>query len=153
MNGEKHCEADSDKQIKADNVLVVSVKTRFIDKYGRLDMDLVTGGEAVLHRSGEIIEGKWSRDSIYGGIRFSNNRGEQCPLNPGKTWVQFINQRSTMTVAKRPLNSGDQMVAQRLAAAGNGRGVRAVSRSRNVESVRTVQPVVQKTRPVKYRKE
>jgi hypothetical protein len=126
MNDEKHCEAGSTKQIKADNVLVVSVNTRVIDKYGRLDMDLVSGGEAVLHRSGEIIEGKWGRDSIYGGISFCDNRGNQCPLNPGKTWVQFINQSSTMTVAKTPLNGSDQMVARRLAA--NVGGARAVSR-------------------------
>ena len=120
MNGEKHMEADGSKVIEADNVLVVNVKTRVLDKYGRLDMDLVSGGEASLHRSGKIIEGKWRRDDIYGGIMFTDKSGRKCPLNPGKTWVQFINQRATMAVARRPVSDSERSIAQRVAAAGSG---------------------------------
>jgi len=128
MNGENHCEAGTTNQIQANNVVVVSVKTRVIDKYGRLDMDLVTGGDAVLHRSGEVISGKWKRDSIYGGILFLDKKGRRCALNPGKTWVQFINQRASMTVARRPVSNGDRMLARRIASAKNAAAVQIVAK-------------------------
>ena len=103
INDKPHVEAIDNSQITADNVMIVRVNTRVLDKYGRLDMDLASGGQAELHRGGETIKGTWSRSGRYSDLHFQDERGRNVALNNGRTWVQFINQRGSITLTRRPL--------------------------------------------------
>lgn len=103
INDEPHVEALDGHQLTADNVLVLMAGTKIIDSYGRLDVDLTSGGEGWLHRGGRVFEGRWQRSGRYGALSFTDRTGRVLPLNPGQTWVQYLPSNGEALVARRPL--------------------------------------------------
>jgi len=117
LNGAPHVDALDNTQLTADNVIVARVTTKVLDTYGRLDMDLSSGGEAELHRGGKVVRGSWQRSGRYGEMRFFDEQGQQMALNSGRTWIQFVNQRASVTVATRPMPAAAAQQLARIAAA------------------------------------
>lgn len=85
--GEKHMDLETKEELVAHNVFIVETSHLVVDKQGRRELDLTSGGNGVLIQNGERFEVEWK--SVDGKILPYKN-GEQVPLVPGKTWIQII---------------------------------------------------------------
>ncbi|WP_419714970.1 DUF3048 domain-containing protein [Fictibacillus marinisediminis] len=69
--------------IELDNVLIVEASHKIIDSYGRREIDLTSGGKAILLQRGKAREVSWE-----------NKDGRIIPSGtgfvPGKTWINII---------------------------------------------------------------
>lgn len=80
---------DNNKQISVNNLVIQYAKTSQIDDIGRLEVDLINGGKALVFRDGIVIEGYWEKD-INNITKFYNKQGENIKFNPGQTWIEVI---------------------------------------------------------------
>ncbi|MEA3318478.1 MAG: DUF3048 domain-containing protein [Bacillota bacterium] len=85
--GVKHTDLETKEEIIAHNVLLVEAAHLVVDKQGRREIDITSGGNGVLIQNGERFDVEWK--SVDGKILPYKN-GEQVPLVPGKTWIQII---------------------------------------------------------------
>ncbi|PIR77350.1 MAG: hypothetical protein COU30_02945, partial [Candidatus Magasanikbacteria bacterium CG10_big_fil_rev_8_21_14_0_10_38_6] len=74
--------------IVVDTLVVQRVVSRVIDDVGRLRMDTIGSGEAVVFRDGYATEGVWKKDSRESQTVFEDSDGKSIPLHPGKIWIQ-----------------------------------------------------------------
>lgn len=74
--------------LKADNIIVQHVDYDIIDDYGRLNIDLQTGGPAEVYQDGREIKGFWAKNNNR--TRFFSNDGQEIKFNPGVTWVELV---------------------------------------------------------------
>ena len=68
-----------------------------LDEKGRLEIDMLAGGEAMLFTGGMAVEGTWSRDSYESPTIFKNRQGEEFKLNVGNSWIQVVDDTVTVT--------------------------------------------------------
>jgi len=87
MAGKPHIDKETEEQISASNVLIVQTSHSVIDNVGRRDVNVNGPGNGWIVQQGKVREMKWER--VNGVIRPYIN-GQEVPLLPGKTWVQFI---------------------------------------------------------------
>lgn len=73
--------------IVLDNIFIVEMNHKKFDSYGRLDIDLASGGKAYLLQKGKVNEVEWKNRN--GRIAPFKN-GTEVPLVQGKTWVNII---------------------------------------------------------------
>ena len=92
LNGKKYVDKETNESITVSNILVQHVTSEVLDKKGRLEIDMCTGGEATLYTNGVAIEGTWTRDSLDSRTIFVDNDGNEFKLEVGKTWVQVADQ-------------------------------------------------------------
>ncbi|MGD7054431.1 DUF3048 domain-containing protein [Sutcliffiella horikoshii] len=85
--GVKHTDLETEEEIVAHNVFLVETSHLVVDKQGRREIDITSGGNGVLIQHGERFNVEWK--SVDGKILPYKN-GEQVPLVPGKTWIQII---------------------------------------------------------------
>jgi hypothetical protein len=78
---------ETDAPVLLNNIFIVEMQHRKIDDYGRLDIDLTSGGEALLLQNGIIQEIEWK--NIDGRIVPYLN-GSEVSLVPGKTWINVV---------------------------------------------------------------
>jgi hypothetical protein len=92
-DGKKHIDDATNKQIAADNVVVLWA--RYIassrDKLGSTtyDIDLGGSGRASVFRNGQRLDGTWNSDNTA-PPRFTAADGTPIKLAPGSTWFQVI---------------------------------------------------------------
>ncbi|MDP4171248.1 MAG: DUF3048 C-terminal domain-containing protein, partial [Bacillota bacterium] len=73
--------------ILLDNIFIVEMKHQIVDKSGRREIDMKSGGKAYLLQKGKLNEVEWK--NLDGRIvPFLN--GSEVPFVPGKTWVNII---------------------------------------------------------------
>lgn len=87
INDKPHVDKNNDEQLTATNLVVLSTKHTAYDKEGRLEVDLKSGGEAVLIQQGKAIAGQWKRD---GGIVRIMKDGKELPFVPGVTYYHVV---------------------------------------------------------------
>lgn len=89
-NGRANTDAKTDKPVKAQNVIVLSVKNHQ-DKDTTSNLSVVSetvgSGKAVIHRDGKKMTGTWKRDKLNGPMHFTDKSGKDIMLRPGKSWV------------------------------------------------------------------
>jgi DUF3048 family protein len=90
-------EDDSGKQIAVDNVLVeehkVNLSESIVDAAGNPSVEIAdeTGsGRAVLFRDGRAISGRWTRESVDGGVSFETKSGDRMVFAPGSIWIHLV---------------------------------------------------------------
>lgn len=69
------------------NIFIVEANHRTIDSYGLLDIDLTTGGRALLLQNGKLQETQWENKD---GRIVPYLNGKEVPLVPGKTWINIV---------------------------------------------------------------
>ncbi|MFJ8268004.1 DUF3048 domain-containing protein [Peribacillus asahii] len=93
-NGEQTKEATTSVPVLVDNVLIIETAHRVIDKVGRRDIDLQSGGKGYLLQKGKVKEVEWiNKDGRI--VPVSN--GIDVGLIPGKTWVNIIPNQPGLT--------------------------------------------------------
>ncbi len=97
MDGELYTDAENDQTVTESNILIQYVKSRVLDKYKRLAIDMTAGGKALLFTGGTVVEGTWSRADLDSPTIFKDAEGNEFVLTRGKTWVHVIDQNSDVT--------------------------------------------------------
>ncbi|MFB6225989.1 MAG: DUF3048 domain-containing protein [Candidatus Paceibacteria bacterium] len=95
QSGKIHRDKSGDA-ITADTVVIQHVDTEVIDQVGRLNMSTTGTGKAVFLMKGHKIEGEWKKDSRSSRTKFFNSEGDQIKLQPGKIWIEVVNQRTSV---------------------------------------------------------
>lgn len=93
INGEPHIDKNNNEQLTATNLVVLSAKHKAYDKEGRLEVDLKSGGKAVLFQKGKAISGEWVRD---GGMVRIVKDGKELPFVPGVTYYHVVPNNSDL---------------------------------------------------------
>ncbi|WP_080835299.1 DUF3048 domain-containing protein [Cohnella massiliensis] len=88
INGEPHTDLNNDEQLAAANLVMLSAKHRTYDSEGRLEINLQSGGEALLFQQGRVIVCEWERES--GDIVRLVKDGAELPFAPGKTYYHVL---------------------------------------------------------------
>ncbi|WP_145950003.1 DUF3048 domain-containing protein [Paenibacillus sp. Y412MC10] len=88
INGKPHIDLNNKEQLTAANVIVLGADQKVLDDVGRLDIDVSSGGKAVLLQRGKVLEGKWVR-AKGDVIRFVKD-GQEVPLYPGTTYFNIV---------------------------------------------------------------
>lgn len=100
-NGAVHKDAETGRQVSADNVVVMWAKydAASRDVVGSTTYDVTLGGSgrATLFRDGVRVECTWvaEKDSPP---RFRDSDGKAVKLKPGRTWVEVIPLNGTITI-------------------------------------------------------
>ena len=76
------------------------VTTTVLDAIGRLGMETVGEGRAVVFRDGRMIEGVWKKQSASDRTEWRDTNGDVIPLNPGKIWIEVLNQHGSLSFGK-----------------------------------------------------
>ncbi|MFA6427113.1 MAG: DUF3048 domain-containing protein [Candidatus Magasanikbacteria bacterium] len=91
QSGMPHADQDG-TLITADNVVVIYVKTKVLDSIGRIDMETIGEGEAVVFRDGYQIPAQWYKGSKEEKLQLRDVDFHEMIYKPGKTWVEVVNQ-------------------------------------------------------------
>lgn len=94
INGKPHVDKNNDEQLTASNLVVLAAKTTAYDDYGRLEVDLNGGGDAVMMQQGKAITAKWRRDGNM--IRIEKD-GKELPFVPGVTYYHVVPNRAALS--------------------------------------------------------
>jgi hypothetical protein len=86
-NGELTVDYDSKERILLDNLMILEMEHRFIDSYGRREINITSGGKGYLIQKGKMTEITWK--NVDGQIMPFLN-GAAAKLVPGKTWINVI---------------------------------------------------------------
>ncbi len=97
--GREEIDKNTGLQVVASNVIVLSTSIKQIE--GQYNDVRVTGdGEARIYRLGTEIVGKWKKDPnvLSSRILFVDGAGNEIPLAPGTTWLEYIDRTTQITV-------------------------------------------------------
>ncbi|MFC5530981.1 DUF3048 domain-containing protein [Cohnella yongneupensis] len=88
INDKPHIDKNNNQQLTATNLVVLASKYVTYDDYGRLELDLNSGGDAVLFQQGKAIPCKWERKE-GDTIRLMKD-GAELPFIPGVTYYHVV---------------------------------------------------------------
>ncbi|MFC3804094.1 DUF3048 domain-containing protein [Cohnella sp. GCM10012308] len=88
INGQPHIDLNNSRQLTAANLVVLSAKHHAYDDYGRLEIDLKSGGEAMLFQEGRAIACEWKRTP--GDIVRIYRDGRELKFLPGTTYYHVV---------------------------------------------------------------
>lgn len=86
-------ELESEKPIQMKNVLLAETKHGKLDDEGRRKIDIDSGGDAMLLQEGEARSVSWENQD---GRIIPVSDGEEVPFLPGKTWIMFVPEKTTI---------------------------------------------------------
>ncbi|HET9779789.1 MAG TPA: DUF3048 domain-containing protein [Propionibacteriaceae bacterium] len=91
-DGSRYADGDSGAITKADNVVIMKVRThadgnRDVQGAPSVQSDTVGTGAVTIYRDGRRIEGRWERAKASAPLCFSDKSGDLIALKPGQTWV------------------------------------------------------------------
>jgi hypothetical protein len=78
---------DSKQPVSIDNLLIIETSHRVIDTAGRNEIDLTSGGKAILLQKGKKQEVEWKN---VDGRLLPYANGVAVGLVPGKTWINIV---------------------------------------------------------------
>jgi hypothetical protein len=100
-NGQPHVDRDTNRQIRAKNVVVLWARhvPKGTSKWGSQMYDIVLGGSgrAVVFRDGQQFPGTWTA-SKNAPPRFKDPSGKPIQLERGNTWIQVLMPSTNITV-------------------------------------------------------
>lgn len=74
--------------IELSNIIVFEMKHSIVDREGRRDIDLLSGGAAYIFQAGTMREVLWKNiDGVLKAVEVDNT---EVKLAPGKTWIHFV---------------------------------------------------------------
>lgn len=89
--GEAQVDQLTNEPLRAHTVVVQFVATSLVDQAtGRLDMQTVGTGEAVIFVDGQRIDGTWKKSDEGARTRFYNKQDEEVKFNAGTIWIEVV---------------------------------------------------------------
>ncbi|GAB2547424.1 DUF3048 domain-containing protein [Gracilibacillus alcaliphilus] len=86
-DGEQTVEYEDQQPVTLDNVFFVEAEHQVMDKEGRREIDLESGGDALLLQRGKVQHVQWEQND---GKIVPTKDGEPVPFIPGQTWINII---------------------------------------------------------------
>ncbi len=96
--GEVVVDREDGTPIVADTLVIQYVDTTVLDNVGRLGMDTIGSGEAIVFRNGFQIDGSWKKDSRTERTLFFDTSGNEIPFKAGKIWIEVVNRVDGVSV-------------------------------------------------------
>lgn len=96
IDGEPYVDHETGEQIAVSNVLVQEVTSEVLDNKGRLEIDMCSGGDAMLFTNGKVVKGTWSRADLDSRTIFVDEEGKEFKLSVGSSWVQVADQDTSV---------------------------------------------------------
>jgi hypothetical protein len=88
---EDHIDALNNQQIGVKNLVVQYIPQKIVlDSEGRIKLNLIGKGEAIIFRDGVKIEGSWRKLDYNSRTIFYNQDGEEIEFRPGNIWIEII---------------------------------------------------------------
>jgi len=81
---------DRGKQIAAKNVILQYVKTQTLDDVGRLKIENIGRGKALILKDGKEIIGGWEKKESASRTRFFGPDTKEIIFNQGVTWIEVV---------------------------------------------------------------
>ena len=97
IGDEPFIDANNNAQLHVANIIVQHVNSTVIDNEGRLRINLVGEGTAMLFTGGTVQYGTWTRSNLDSPTLFLNENGEEWKLNSGQTWIQIVDRNVTVS--------------------------------------------------------
>jgi hypothetical protein len=94
VNTKPHIVYGTKQQLSTSNLIVMRADTKVIDSYGRLDIDFSGSGDATAYFGGEMVSGKWVKESPRDIIKFYDSSNNEIRFNPGNIWIQVVRQNT-----------------------------------------------------------
>lgn len=76
--------------ISAKNIILLKTSSQVLDEVGRLKIDLIGRGEAILCQKSFCSDIYWQKDSLNNRLRFYNKDDSEISFLPGTTWIHVI---------------------------------------------------------------
>lgn len=96
VGGSTATDKDGSRQ-EAANVAVAFVDTGVLDDVGRLKVQTVGSGSAMMFRDGEAFLGTWKKADAGSRLRFYGQDGQEFVWRPGSTWIEIVPKGTTVT--------------------------------------------------------
>lgn len=97
-DGKLHIDESDDSSIVAHNIIIQKTTTRVLDNVGRIEVKTIGSGEGVFITKGVALPIKWVKESRDDRTYFYDVEGNEILLSPGVTWIQVINQNSSINI-------------------------------------------------------
>jgi len=90
--GRPHLDLLTGEQLRVKNVVVIFVPQEPIpgDEAGRLRIETVGEGEALIFQDGRAVRGRWTRENLQAELRFYDPQGREIAFNRGNIWIEVL---------------------------------------------------------------
>lgn len=96
--GQEHRDLNNDQQLQARNIVVQKVTTILLEAdTGRLDLETMGEGEALLFQDGTVYVGRWQKTERGQRTQFLDATGQAFSFNPGVTWIEVVSPETAIT--------------------------------------------------------
>lgn len=96
--GKEHRDVNNNEQLQARNIIVQKVPTTLLEAdSGRLDLETLGEGEAIVFQDGTAYVGRWKKTERGQRTQFTNPAGQPFAFNPGVTWIEVVSPETTIT--------------------------------------------------------
>jgi hypothetical protein len=93
VGGQPHIDQETNTQITAKVVVVQETEMRSAgDSKGRIIVDTIGEGDAVILMDGKEIEGTWKKTDRMDRTTFYDENGKEIEFNRGRIWISVISQ-------------------------------------------------------------
>ena len=76
--------------VVASTVVLQRVPTEVVDAVGRLSLETISEGDAIVFTAGTMTNGTWKKDAVSQRTRFFDGNQQEISFTPGKVWVQVL---------------------------------------------------------------
>ena len=88
---EEHIDGLNNQQVGVNNLIVQYIPQKIIlDFEGRIKLNLVGRGKAIIFRDGVKIEGSWKKLDYNSRTIFYNEQGDEIEFSPGNLWIEIV---------------------------------------------------------------
>ncbi len=98
MYKKEHTDSDN-RQLTFTNVLFLDMDVKKLDQKGYLEINTAGSGKGMYFTGGKMEEITWKNDKATAVPTYTNSKGEELTLNPGKTCVCIIDNSMTKNVS------------------------------------------------------
>lgn len=100
ITGQPHLDENDDSQIAAKNIIIRLIDYTYDPNGVHKDFYNTGSGDGFLLSGGEVIKIKWNQDNNTSSTNYTNLEGKPITLNPGQTWIQWIESADRVNISE-----------------------------------------------------
>ncbi|NLC45222.1 MAG: DUF3048 domain-containing protein [Clostridiales bacterium] len=97
-DGKLHLDENNSEPLEVSNIIIQYVDVKLHENKTHKVLSNVGSGTGLLISHGEMVEIQWSKQSESAQTQFTTKEGETITLNPGQTWIQWIEKSRTINI-------------------------------------------------------